>query len=35
MFLKLTGLGFSDYLKDYFNIFDALIVVLSLVELIF
>ena len=35
MFLKLTGLGFTDYLRDKFNIFDALIVVLSLVELVF
>jgi hypothetical protein len=32
MVLKLLGLGFKDYLRDGFNIFDALLVILSLVE---
>ena len=33
MVIKLIGLGFKEYARDSFNIFDALIVVLSLIEL--
>ena len=33
MGLKIIGQGLSDYLKDSMNIFDALIVTLSIVEL--
>jgi hypothetical protein len=35
MIIKVFGLGLRNYAKDYFNIFDALIVLLSLVEIIF
>lgn len=34
MVLKLIGLGFRVYLRDGFNIFDAIVVVLSFVEII-
>ena len=34
MVIKLFGLGFKDYSKDSFNLFDALIVVLSIVDMI-
>ena len=34
MVIKLIGLGFRDYARDSFNIFDAVIVVLSLADLI-
>ena len=30
--MKISGLGFKDYVRDNFNIFDAVLVVLSLVE---
>lgn len=33
--LKLMGMGVMDYLRDYMNVFDALIVAISLVDLIF
>ena len=32
MIIKLTGLGFREYVRDSFNIFDATIVILSLVD---
>ena len=32
MFLKLIGLGFSNYTKDSYNLFDALIVIISTVD---
>jgi len=32
MVVKLIGLGFSTYIKDRFNIFDAVIVMLSIVD---
>lgn len=35
MILKIYGLGIRDYLRDKFNIFDGLIVALSMVELFF
>ena len=31
--LKIVGLGFKEFSKDRFNIFDALVVVISLVHL--
>jgi hypothetical protein len=34
MILKLYGLGFWDYVRDGFNIFDAFIVAISLLEII-
>lgn len=34
MLLKIFGLGFADYLKDRFNIFDAILVIISIVDLI-
>ncbi|KXZ47565.1 hypothetical protein GPECTOR_34g724 [Gonium pectorale] len=34
MALKLFGLGFWDYIRDGFNIFDALVVTISLLEII-
>ena len=33
MLIKLLGLGFSDYAKDNFNLFDAFIVIMSYVEI--
>lgn len=33
MGLKLIGLGIKEYITDRMNIFDALIVILSLIEL--
>lgn len=32
---KLIGMGIVDYVRDKMNIFDAIIVILSLIELIF
>ena len=32
MIAKLIGLGFRNYARDKFNIFDGLIVVISLVD---
>jgi voltage-gated cation channel len=34
MAIKLTGLGFKEYAKDSFNLFDAVVVILSLVEVV-
>ena len=34
MIIKLIGLGFREYARDSFNIFDAIVVVLSVVDLI-
>lgn len=33
--VKLIGMGINEYIKDVMNIFDAIIVALSLVELFF
>ena len=33
MLIKLLGMGVRDYAKDRFNLFDAAIVILSLVEI--
>jgi hypothetical protein len=32
MIVKLIGLGFKNYIKDNYNLFDAVIVILSLVD---
>ena len=32
MIFKLIGLGFLDYVRDGFNILDAIVVVFSLIE---
>lgn len=32
MCLKIIGLGLSNYTKDYFNLFDAIIVTVSLLD---
>ena len=32
MVLKLVGLGFRNYIRDRFNLFDATIVIISLVD---
>ena len=34
MLIKLCGLGFKEYCRDHFNIFDAVVVVLSLIDMI-
>lgn len=34
MILKIFGLGFKNYIKDKFNIFDALVVITSLLEFV-
>ena len=34
MFIKIIGLGFKDYANDSFNIFDCVIVVISMVEIV-
>ena len=32
MILKITGLGFANYIKDSYNVFDAAIVCISLID---
>lgn len=32
MIMKLIGLGFSNYIKDRYNLFDAVIVIISLID---
>lgn len=34
MLIKLIGLGFREYCRDHFNIFDAVVVVLSLIDIV-
>ena len=34
MVIKLTGLGFKNYIKDRMNIFDAIVVVLSIIDFV-
>jgi voltage-dependent calcium channel L type alpha-1D len=34
MLVKVTGLGIKNYARDKFNLFDALLVLLSIVEMI-
>jgi hypothetical protein len=33
MILKMFGLGLKDYFSDYFNLFDCVIVIISLLDL--
>ena len=33
MVLKLCGLGFKDYIRDHYNKFDAILVIISIIEL--
>ena len=35
MILMLIGFGFGGYIKDSFNIFDGVIVIISLIELFY
>ena len=32
MIMKLIGLGFNNYRKDPYNVFDAVIVIISLID---
>ena len=32
MIIKLIGLGFKEYMRDAFNVFDAVLVIVSLVD---
>ena len=34
MIIKLVGLGFKEYARDSFNIFDAIIVIVSIIDLV-
>ena len=34
MVIKLIGLGFREYSRDSFNIFDAIVVILSIVDIV-
>ena len=34
MIIKLIGLGFRDYARDAFNLFDALLVVISIIDMV-
>lgn len=34
MIIKLIGLGFREYARDSFNIFDAVVVILSIVDIV-
>jgi hypothetical protein len=34
MLIKLIGLGLKPYVKDYMNLFDAVIVIISTVDII-
>ena len=34
MVIKLIGLGFKDYARDAFNLFDALLVVISIIDMV-
>ena len=33
MVMMILGLGFQEYIKDNFNIFDALVVLISIVDI--
>ena len=35
MVLKLCGLGFKDYIRDHYNKFDAILVIVSIIEMTF
>lgn len=34
MLIKIAGLGFKEYSQDSFNLFDAIIVLISIIELV-
>ena len=34
MIIKLLGMGFKDYMRDTFNLFDALLVIVSLIDFV-
>ena len=34
MIIKLIGLGFKEYIKDKFNIFDAFVILLNTVDIV-
>jgi hypothetical protein len=34
MFLKIAGLGFKEYMKDFFNIFDSFIATTALFDIV-
>ena len=34
MIIKIIGLGFREYARDTFNIFDALLVIVSLIDFV-
>ena len=34
MIIKIYGLGLNGYSKDFFNVFDGCVVILSLIELV-
>ena len=34
MLMKLLGMGFKEYARDRFNLFDAFIVVMSIIDII-
>ena len=34
MVIKLIGFGFRDYVRDAYNVFDAIVVILSVVDLV-
>ena len=34
MIIKIIGLGFKEYTRDSFNIFDACLVIISLVDFV-
>jgi len=34
MLFKIIGLGLKQYVKDYYNVFDALIVILSIIDFV-
>ena len=34
MVIKLIGFGFRDYVRDAFTVFDAIVVILSVVDLV-
>lgn len=35
MIIKLIGLGIKGYVRDYFNIFDCIIVLIGIADVIF
>lgn len=35
MFLKIFGSGTKEYTRDFYNVFDGLVAILSIIELVF